>query len=117
VRLRDTVGAFARSLGYTSEYAFNRAFTQARRIPPDRYRTQSRVELKQSRRTTADRTAQPVSSSGGGQLAAEEADLRGVGDNVDGLDLLSPHAQHYQCGEGAAVETEEGGLPADGVGD
>jgi AraC-like DNA-binding protein len=45
VRLRDTddtVGAIARSLGYTSEYAFNRAFTRARRIPPGRYRTQSR---------------------------------------------------------------------------
>jgi len=42
VRLRDTddtVGAIARSLGYTSEYAFNRAFTRARRIPPGRYRT------------------------------------------------------------------------------
>jgi AraC-like DNA-binding protein len=34
----DTVGAIARSLGYTSEYAFNRAFTRARRIPPGRYR-------------------------------------------------------------------------------
>jgi AraC-like DNA-binding protein len=45
VRLRDTddtVGAIARSLGYTSEYAFNRAFTRARRIPPGRYRTRSR---------------------------------------------------------------------------
>jgi AraC-like DNA-binding protein len=45
VRLRDsddTVGAIARSLGYTSEYAFNRAFTRARRIPPGRYRAQSR---------------------------------------------------------------------------
>jgi len=45
VRLRDTddtVGTIARSLGYTSEYAFNRAFTRARRIPPGRYRTQSR---------------------------------------------------------------------------
>jgi len=46
VRLRDTddtVGAVARSLGYTSEYAFNRAFTRDRRIPPGRYRTRSRV--------------------------------------------------------------------------
>jgi AraC-like DNA-binding protein len=44
-RLRDTddtVGAIARSLGYTSEYAFNRAFTRTRRIPPGRYRVQSR---------------------------------------------------------------------------
>ena len=46
VRLRDTddtVGAIARSLGYTSEYAFNRAFTRDRRIPPGRYRTHSRA--------------------------------------------------------------------------
>src|SRR5215475_13650901 len=45
-RLRDTddtVGSIARSLGYTSEYAFNRAFTRARQIPPGRYRTQSRA--------------------------------------------------------------------------
>ena len=45
VRLRDTddtVGTIARSLGYTSEYAFNRAFTRARHIPPGRYRTHSR---------------------------------------------------------------------------
>jgi AraC-like DNA-binding protein len=45
IRLRDTedtVGAIARSLGYTSEYAFNRAFTRARHIPPGRYRTRSR---------------------------------------------------------------------------
>jgi len=44
-RLRDTddtVGAIARSLGYTSEYAFNRAFTRHRRTPPGRYRTQAR---------------------------------------------------------------------------
>src|SRR5215467_7016456 len=46
VRLRDTddtVGAVARSLGYTSEYAFSRAFTRDRRIPPGRYRTLSRA--------------------------------------------------------------------------
>lgn len=44
-RLRDTddtVGAIARSLGYISEYAFNRAFTRHRHIPPGRYRTQAR---------------------------------------------------------------------------
>jgi AraC-like DNA-binding protein len=47
-RLRDTddtVGAIARSLGYTSEYAFNRAFTRHRRIPPGRYRTRSRASF------------------------------------------------------------------------
>src|SRR5690348_13935070 len=58
-----------------------------------------------------------VSSSGGGQVAAEEADLGGIGDDVDGLDLLSAHAQHQQSGEGAAVEAEEGGLPAGRVRD
>jgi AraC-like DNA-binding protein len=45
-RLRDTedtVGAIARSLGYTSEYAFNRAFTRHRHTPPGRYRTQARL--------------------------------------------------------------------------
>jgi AraC-like DNA-binding protein len=45
-RLRDTedtVGAIARSLGYTSEYAFNRAFTRHRRTPPGRYRAQARL--------------------------------------------------------------------------
>jgi AraC-like DNA-binding protein len=44
-RLRDTdetIGAIARSLGYTSEYAFNRAFTRHRRTPPGRYRSQAR---------------------------------------------------------------------------
>jgi hypothetical protein len=43
VRLCDTVGAVARSLGYTSEYAFNRALTKDRHIPPGRCRTCSRA--------------------------------------------------------------------------
>jgi AraC-like DNA-binding protein len=45
-RLRDTddtVGAIARSLGYASEYAFNRAFTRHRGVPPGRYRGQARA--------------------------------------------------------------------------
>jgi len=45
-RLRDTdetVAAIARSLGYTSEYAFNRAFTRHRHTPPGRYRVQARA--------------------------------------------------------------------------
>jgi AraC-like DNA-binding protein len=42
MRQCHTVGAVARSLGYTSEYAFNRAFTRDRRIPPGRYRARSR---------------------------------------------------------------------------
>lgn len=43
-RLRDTdhtISTIARTLGYTSEYAFNRAFTKARGTPPGRYRTNS----------------------------------------------------------------------------
>jgi AraC-like DNA-binding protein len=47
-RLRDTddtVGVIARSLGYTSEYAFNRAFARARRVPPGRYRAHIRQAL------------------------------------------------------------------------
>jgi AraC-like DNA-binding protein len=45
-RLRDTsesAGTIARSLGYTSEYAFNRAFSRARQLPPGRYRTATRA--------------------------------------------------------------------------
>ena len=40
-RLRDTtdpVETIARSVGYTSEYAFNRAFSRHRGLPPGRYR-------------------------------------------------------------------------------
>jgi AraC-like DNA-binding protein len=43
-RLRDgtePVGAVARSVGYTSEYAFNRAFTRRHGLSPGRYRTRS----------------------------------------------------------------------------
>jgi AraC-like DNA-binding protein len=38
----DPIGAIARSVGYTSEYAFNRAFTRRHGLPPGRYRTTSR---------------------------------------------------------------------------
>jgi AraC-like DNA-binding protein len=34
----DTVGSIARDVGYSSEYAFNRAFTRHRGQPPGRYR-------------------------------------------------------------------------------
>jgi AraC-like DNA-binding protein len=47
-RLRDsddTVGAIARSVGYTSEYAFSRAFTRDRGMAPGRYRARSRGAL------------------------------------------------------------------------
>jgi AraC-like DNA-binding protein len=43
-RLRDTtdpISVIAASIGYTSEYAFSRAFTRTRRTPPGRYRTQA----------------------------------------------------------------------------
>jgi AraC-like DNA-binding protein len=46
-RLRDgddTVAVIARSLGYTSEYAFSRAFTRSRGMPPGRYRATSRTQ-------------------------------------------------------------------------
>lgn len=45
-RLRDTddsLAAIATDLGYTTEYAFSRAFRRERHIPPGRYRTQSRA--------------------------------------------------------------------------
>ncbi len=44
-KLRDTAlpaAHIAREVGYTSEYAFNRAFTRVRGCPPGRYRRQSR---------------------------------------------------------------------------
>lgn len=53
-RLRDsddTVGVIARSLGYTSEYAFNRAFTRVRRIAPGRYRGRSRMPAEDAAKT------------------------------------------------------------------
>jgi AraC-like DNA-binding protein len=37
----DTVEAIARSVGYSSEYAFNRAFARHRGQPPGRYRRQA----------------------------------------------------------------------------
>ncbi|MDG4768318.1 AraC family transcriptional regulator [Solwaraspora sp. WMMD406] len=43
-RLRDTsrpVAAIAHEVGYTSEFAFNRAFTRAHGCPPGRYRRQA----------------------------------------------------------------------------
>jgi len=39
----DTVGTIAREVGYTSEYAFNRAFARHRGQPPGRYRRLARV--------------------------------------------------------------------------
>jgi AraC-like DNA-binding protein len=46
-RLRDsndTVSAIARAVGYTSQYAFSRAFTRARGTSPGRYRARSRSQ-------------------------------------------------------------------------
>ncbi|WP_018500533.1 AraC family transcriptional regulator [Parafrankia discariae] len=45
-RLRDTddpIEVVARAVGYTSEYAFSRAFSRDRAIPPGRFRAQSRI--------------------------------------------------------------------------
>ena len=39
----DTIGTIAREVGYTSEYAFNRAFARHRGQPPGRYRRLARV--------------------------------------------------------------------------
>ena len=39
----DSVGAIAREVGYTSEYAFNRAFARHRGQPPGRYRRLART--------------------------------------------------------------------------
>jgi AraC-like DNA-binding protein len=47
-RLRDTddpIDRIARMVGYASEYAFSRAFSRDRALPPGRYRTQSRAQL------------------------------------------------------------------------
>jgi AraC-like DNA-binding protein len=47
-RLRDTtdpIDAIARSVGYTSEFAFSRAFSRARSLPPGRYRQHSRASI------------------------------------------------------------------------
>ena len=46
-RLRDTddpIDVVARAVGYTSEYAFSRAFSRARGEPPGRYRVRARGE-------------------------------------------------------------------------
>jgi AraC-like DNA-binding protein len=34
----DPIGPIAHTVGYTSEYAFNRAFTRIRGLPPGRFR-------------------------------------------------------------------------------
>ena len=39
----DTVATIAHSVGYTSEYAFSRAFTRARGLPPGRYRIENQA--------------------------------------------------------------------------
>jgi AraC-like DNA-binding protein len=48
IRLRDTddtLDAIARSVGYTSVYAFSRAFRRTRRLAPGRYRSTARAAL------------------------------------------------------------------------
>ena len=39
----ETVESIAREVGYTSEYAFNRAFARHRGHPPGRYRRLARA--------------------------------------------------------------------------
>lgn len=51
-RLRDTdepIDSIARSVGYSSVYAFNRAFRRVSSQPPGRYRLTARAELEQRR--------------------------------------------------------------------
>ena len=48
--LRDTdrpVDAIGRDVGYTSEYAFNRAFSRTHGTPPGRYRHTARTQTRQ----------------------------------------------------------------------
>ena len=47
--LRDTdrpVDAIGRDVGYTSEYAFNRAFSRTHGTPPGRYRHTARIQTR-----------------------------------------------------------------------
>lgn len=43
-RTNDTVNSVARSVGYSSEFAFSRAFSRARGVPPGRYRANYKQE-------------------------------------------------------------------------
>jgi AraC-like DNA-binding protein len=45
----DPIDVIARSVGYTSEYAFSRAFSRDRALPPGRYRTHSRTDPRHPR--------------------------------------------------------------------
>ena len=61
-QLRDTdqpLDAIARQVGYASEYAFSRAFSRARAVPPGRYRAQSRQAARGSTRRAATQEASP----------------------------------------------------------
>ncbi len=58
LRLRDTdksLESIAQSIGYTSVYAFSRAFSRSRGQPPGRFRTISRQSLERDIEKTADR--------------------------------------------------------------
>lgn len=57
-RLRDSddpVHTIARAVGYTSEYAFSRAFSRSRHQPPGRYRQLARVDIPDAARTSSPR--------------------------------------------------------------
>jgi AraC-like DNA-binding protein len=41
----EPVAVVARSVGYTSEFAFSRAFTRHRGTPPTSYRTRQRIDI------------------------------------------------------------------------
>ena len=81
-RLRDTtdpISVIAASIGYTSEYAFGRAFSRARHTPPGRYRTQAASQ--RSRRHLRERV--PRSSSARPSRGSHRADQPGRGGQGD----------------------------------
>jgi AraC-like DNA-binding protein len=74
----DTVGTIGRSLGYTSEYAFNRAFTRARGIPPGRYCARSRgPEQPAAEAHPFPQSRLPVTPAGPGSPSASPSGLGG----------------------------------------
>ena len=68
LRLRDTDDALetiARSVGYTSVYAFSRAFSRARSQPPGRYRLTSRAQARDGSLRSRDDGQLTVSGASG----------------------------------------------------
>ena len=91
-RLRDsddTVAAVARTVGYTSEYAFSRAFTRARGMPPGRYRA-GRRQAERDREHAPGSGDEfvanlPLAGSGSGAPTASDRRVRGGADPGQGV--------------------------------